>query len=129
MYNEILFVLGRYGFPEREWGSVSEEAKDLIRKLLVKEAPQRLSAEAVLVHPWIRVADSSECDPVKMENRRRALKTSGNIRRYVNVDQFGSVFLGIYFVPRHFINILVLPIPIAINRHVSSHNSPNLQWL
>lgn len=78
-------ILGHYGFPEREWDSVSEEAKDLIRKLLVKEAPQRLSAEALLSHPWIQMADNAESDPVKMENRRRTLRTSGNIRRYVCV--------------------------------------------
>lgn len=76
-----LIFSGHYAFPEREWDSVSEEAKDLIRKLLVKEAPQRLSAEALLSHPWIKMADSAESDPVKMENRRRTLRTSGNIRR------------------------------------------------
>ncbi|KAF4522126.1 hypothetical protein B566_EDAN012588 [Ephemera danica] len=37
---------GRYDFPEREWGSISCEAKDLISKLLVKEASQRLNNSA-----------------------------------------------------------------------------------
>lgn len=74
-----MLVVGRYGFPENEWGSVSEEAKDLIRKLLVKEAPRRLSANAVLSHAWIKMAESE--DLVKMEKRRRALRTPGIIRR------------------------------------------------
>lgn len=94
---ELLFESiqeGRFNFPDREWGDVSEEAKDLIRGLLVKSAPKRLSAEAVLHHPWIRVADiddeatSSDADVdsvdgsvTKMEQRRKALKTSGVIRR------------------------------------------------
>lgn len=73
---------GRYNFPDREWEDVSAEAKDLITKLLVKEAPRRLSAENVLTHPWICGANSgSAADAVKMEKRRRALKTPGVIRR------------------------------------------------
>jgi MAP kinase interacting serine/threonine kinase len=44
---------GCYDFPDREWADVSEEAKDLIRSLLVKEASRRLSAECVLTHPWM----------------------------------------------------------------------------
>ncbi|KAG5670586.1 hypothetical protein PVAND_000837 [Polypedilum vanderplanki] len=76
---ELLFESireGRFSFPETEWRDVSEEAKDLIRNLLVKEASKRLSAEAVLIHPWIKVADE-DCDN---EKRYRALKTPGIIR-------------------------------------------------
>ncbi|KAK0167575.1 hypothetical protein PV327_004954 [Microctonus hyperodae] len=53
---ELLFTSiqqGRYDFPDREWHNISEDAKDLIRGLLVKDAHQRLSAECVLKHPWI----------------------------------------------------------------------------
>jgi MAP kinase interacting serine/threonine kinase len=73
----FLLVLGRFSFPDNEWRDVSEEAKDLISNLLVKEASKRLSAEAVLNHPWIKVADE-DCDN---EKRHRALKTPGIIRR------------------------------------------------
>lgn len=70
-------LAGRFSFPENEWRDVSDEAKDLISNLLVKEASKRLSAEAVLYHPWIKVADE-DCDN---EKRHRALKTPGIIRR------------------------------------------------
>lgn len=76
---ELLFESireGRFSFPENEWRDVSDEAKDLISNLLVKEASKRLSAEAVLNHPWIKVADE-DCDN---EKRHRALKTPGIIR-------------------------------------------------
>ncbi|XP_076028609.1 MAP kinase-interacting serine/threonine-protein kinase 2-like isoform X1 [Oratosquilla oratoria] len=43
-----------YDFPEPEWSHISDEAKDLITKLLVKDAAQRLSAEMVLNHPWVK---------------------------------------------------------------------------
>lgn len=45
---------GLYHFPEAEWSIVSDQAKDLIRKLLVKDASERLSAEMVLNHPWVK---------------------------------------------------------------------------
>lgn len=78
---------GRFSFPESEWNDVSEEAKDLIRRLLVKEAPKRISAAAVLYHPWIKWAGEEDTNnyssviSVKMEKRRRALKTPGIIRQ------------------------------------------------
>lgn len=50
---------GRYEFPDNEWSEISEDAKDLIRGLLVKQANQRLSAECVLNHPWIKPGPSS----------------------------------------------------------------------
>ncbi|KAF4086319.1 hypothetical protein AMELA_G00105500 [Ameiurus melas] len=45
---------GKYEFPEKDWAHVSSEAKDLISKLLVRDAKQRLSAEQVLQHPWVQ---------------------------------------------------------------------------
>jgi len=42
-----------YCFPDTEWNSISEDAKDLISHLLVKDPRQRYSAEEVLQHPWI----------------------------------------------------------------------------
>lgn len=72
---------GRFSFPDSEWVDVSNEAKDLIRCLLVKCPSKRLSAEAVLQHPWIKLAESDKVDKIVMEKRRRALKTPGIIRR------------------------------------------------
>lgn len=45
---------GIYDFPEREWAYISDDAKDLIRHLLVKDASQRYTAEMVLNHPWVQ---------------------------------------------------------------------------
>lgn len=44
---------GNLEFPKEDWSSISSEAKDLISKLLVREASQRLDATSVLRHPWI----------------------------------------------------------------------------
>lgn len=73
-------LTGHFTFPEAEWHDVSDEAKDLICRLLVKQASSRLSAEAVLNHKWIRMCEHEP--PVKQCGRHKALQTPANIRRY-----------------------------------------------
>lgn len=60
---ELLFTSiqeGVYEFPEREWRQISQEAKDLINSLLVKNAMGRISAAEVLSHPWLNMCTSDE---------------------------------------------------------------------
>uniref|UniRef100_A0A8C8ZRZ0 Protein kinase domain-containing protein n=1 Tax=Prolemur simus TaxID=1328070 RepID=A0A8C8ZRZ0_PROSS len=45
---------GKYEFPDKDWAHISSEAKDLICRLLVRDAKQRLSAAQVLQHPWVQ---------------------------------------------------------------------------
>lgn len=83
---ELLFESiqeGNYSFPDREWKDISDEAIHLISSLLVREASKRLSAEAVLKHPWIKLAElpENEMSGIALEQRRRALRTPGIIRR------------------------------------------------
>lgn len=44
---------GKFEFPEKDWARISPAAKDLISKLLVRDAKDRLSAAQVLQHPWV----------------------------------------------------------------------------
>lgn len=43
----------KYDFDDPVWDDISDLAKDLIRKLLVKDPTERLSAKKCLKHPWI----------------------------------------------------------------------------
>ncbi|KAL7529497.1 hypothetical protein ACHAWF_006233, partial [Thalassiosira exigua] len=45
---------GTYEFVESYWGTVTDEAKSLIRSLLDTDPRRRLSAEEALNHPWMR---------------------------------------------------------------------------
>merc|ERR1719236_156294 len=60
---------GKYEFHQREWGTISPEAKSLIMELLVKTPKRRLSAGDVLQHPWLSNKNEAE------------LKTSSRIRK------------------------------------------------
>ncbi|KAK6136086.1 hypothetical protein DH2020_030191 [Rehmannia glutinosa] len=44
---------GNLRFPTKIFRSVSPEAKDLLRKMICRDASRRLSAEQVLRHPWM----------------------------------------------------------------------------
>lgn len=42
-----------YDFPDPEWTHISDNAKDFIRHLLVKDAKDRFTASQCLQHPWV----------------------------------------------------------------------------
>jgi calcium-dependent protein kinase len=44
---------GKFCFPEEEWGVISQEAKDLIKKMLTFEPSKRISAKDVLLLLWL----------------------------------------------------------------------------
>ncbi|XP_041997406.1 calcium-dependent protein kinase 20-like [Salvia splendens] len=46
---------GELDFVSEPWPSISESAKDLVRKILVQDPKKRLTAHQVLCHPWVQV--------------------------------------------------------------------------
>ncbi|CAM8968175.1 unnamed protein product [Rhodiola kirilowii] len=46
---------GELDFSSDPWPSISESAKDLVRRMLVRDSKKRLTAYEVLCHPWIQV--------------------------------------------------------------------------
>ena len=54
--NEIYDEIKRCNieFNDEEWDTISNEAKDLIKKLLIKDFKKRYSAKEALGHPWIK---------------------------------------------------------------------------
>ncbi|KAG6409963.1 hypothetical protein SASPL_128007 [Salvia splendens] len=52
IFNAIL--RGRVDFTSDPWPSISDGAKELVKKMLASDPKQRLSAAQVLNHPWIK---------------------------------------------------------------------------
>jgi len=79
---------GHFDFPHTEWRDISGEAKDLISKLLVKDARQRLSAEMVLSHPWVKHGGPSKVlvtpQNIKRNNGARELSAFAESAMAVN---------------------------------------------
>lgn len=65
---------GIYDFPEREWGYISDDAKDLIQHLLMKDPSQRYTAEMVLRHPWISQAPTTLLDTPNIMRKNNSHK-------------------------------------------------------
>ncbi|XP_056133790.1 MAP kinase-interacting serine/threonine-protein kinase 2b isoform X2 [Lampris incognitus] len=60
---------GKYEFPAKDWAHISLSAKDLISKLLVRDAKNRLSASQVLQHPWVQ-GGASDTLPTSILHQR-----------------------------------------------------------
>jgi serine/threonine protein kinase len=70
---------GEFDFPDNDWKYISHGAKDLIKRLLVRDASLRLTAGEVLQHPWVK--NSHELDDERSLNTPEVLQRHDSIRR------------------------------------------------
>lgn len=57
---------GSYSFNSSVWTGISKLAKDLISKLLDRQADMRLTAEEAYNHPWIQQQKNKENQNVQV---------------------------------------------------------------
>ncbi|MBA0695178.1 hypothetical protein Goari_005410 [Gossypium aridum] len=55
---------GELSFESDPWPSISESAKDLVRKMLTMDPNERLTAAQVLEHPWLREGGEASDKPI-----------------------------------------------------------------
>ncbi|RUS23159.1 kinase-like domain-containing protein [Endogone sp. FLAS-F59071] len=53
---------GRFDFPSPYWDDISEEARDLVTKLLTVDPSKRATVDEALDHPWMHMQLDSEAD-------------------------------------------------------------------
>ena len=75
--------LGEFDFPEEEWSVISDEAKDLINKMLTYEPEKRLNAHQVLTHPWFTTFKGKE-----KTDKKLAQTALDNMKRFKRNKQF-----------------------------------------
>ena len=70
-----------YDFPSPDWDTVTDEAKNLVTKLLTRDHKKRFTAEHALQHSWIFTPELASTlhrqetiDGLKSFNARRKLK-------------------------------------------------------
>lgn len=74
---------GELDFESEPWPSISESAKDLIRKMLDPNVKRRLKAHQVLCHPWIReegVAPDQPMDPA-VQSRLKQFSAMNKLKK------------------------------------------------
>ena len=63
----------RYSFPDKYWSSVSEEGKDMIKRLLTLDPKKRITTTEALEHPWMQDVEVIEKARKMMESASRHL--------------------------------------------------------
>jgi calcium-dependent protein kinase len=82
IYNLILTT--KVQFNQEEWQNISDDAKDLIQKLLTKNYKNRLSAVEALQHPWIQNIDNQKINFISIETLNQIVD---NLYRYSAVQK------------------------------------------
>ena len=80
---------GKFQFPEEEWGVISNEAKDLIKKMLTYEPSKRISAKQVLLHPWF-----SHYEEKIKQDKSVAKSAFENMKRFKRNKKFEHATIG-----------------------------------
>eukprot|EP00918_Siedleckia_nematoides_P107119 GHVU01233553.1.p1 GENE.GHVU01233553.1~~GHVU01233553.1.p1 ORF type:complete len:496 (+),score=93.48 GHVU01233553.1:178-1488(+) len=75
---------GEYAFPSPYWDGVSDEAKDLVAKVLVVDAGKRYTAQQCLDHPWI--TNAGEASAKKLHSGHRAFLLIRKLPIFDNID-------------------------------------------
>ncbi|KAF4686915.1 hypothetical protein FOZ60_004682 [Perkinsus olseni] len=61
---------GKYTFPDEDWKDISDDAKDLIRKLLTYDQGNRWTAEQALKHRWIQTMAATDFHGDKNDHKK-----------------------------------------------------------
>jgi serine/threonine protein kinase len=67
-------VSGKYEFDEDEWEGVSDDAKDLVRRMLVLDPEKRITASAAVRHDWLK-ASRDRLGLISLQGTSQRLKT------------------------------------------------------
>ncbi|XP_063156093.1 myosin light chain kinase 2, skeletal/cardiac muscle [Candoia aspera] len=82
-------LVAEWYFDEEAFEGISDEAKDFVSNLIIKQKSGRLSASQCLQHPWL----NNLADKAKRVNRR--LKSQVLLRKYVMRRRWKKNFIGV----------------------------------
>ncbi|XP_073708729.1 peripheral plasma membrane protein CASK-like [Garra rufa] len=91
-------VKGKYKMNPRQWGQISESAKDLVRRMLMLDPAERITVYEALNHPWLKERDRysykihlpETVEQLRKFNARRKLK--GAVLAAVSSHKFNSFY-------------------------------------
>ncbi|CAG8680007.1 27058_t:CDS:2 [Dentiscutata erythropus] len=75
---------GRYDFDEDYWDHISNEAKDLINKMLTYKPSERITAHDALKHPWFEYAAKLT---VPQASTHTVVQTRAKLKKAIHVIQ------------------------------------------
>ena len=93
---------GKYDLSSPPFDTISENAKDLIKKMLTIDVNKRINAEEVLNHPWFKENQSKELF-AKVNNTNTIKDLISNLKRYKRTSVIQETALA--YLVRHFPHI------------------------
>ena len=83
IYLEVL--KGKFEFPEEDWSEVSDEAKNLIKKMLTKDVNKRISALDSMQDPWFKKFEEKETYDKKLA--KNVLKNMKKFKKHRTLEK------------------------------------------
>eukprot|EP00975_Prorocentrum_lima_P046404 9705182-Prorocentrum_lima.AAC.1 len=87
-----LICRGQYRFYEEDWNPISDEAKDLIRRMLTVDVSKRITSRQALKHPWLQL-ESDTLAKHRMDNTLRLLHKF-NLKRKFRAAVHTAIMTG-----------------------------------
>ena len=87
---------GSFNYPSPYWDCVSEQARELVSKMLVVDPTKRFTASDVLAHPWIKKCSAATVElplvngEMRQYNIRRRFRASVNVIGFINSVGHGT---------------------------------------
>jgi calcium-dependent protein kinase len=86
---EKAIIKGKFSYPPEIFNKVSNQCKDLINKLLVKNPALRLSAKDALMHPWLNQVQLN----CKKSQISKAIKRMSSISKSTKLKELFTTFM------------------------------------
>lgn len=88
-----LIINATFTFPEPYWTDISENAKDLVNKLLVVDPKKRLTATEILSHAWM-TTDASTVHLSHFQDNLKSYNARRRFRGAIRAVQLTSLIKG-----------------------------------
>jgi len=86
--------VGKFSFADPVWNGISDQGKDFISQLLIKDQFKRPSAAEALKHPWIQQANQQTKETVSSDVAMSALTNLQNFNASSKLKQATYAFIA-----------------------------------
>eukprot|EP00939_MAST-03C_sp_MAST-3C-sp1_P000179 g179.t1 len=83
---------GKFSMKGEDWKDVSDECKDLVRKLLTKDPKKRITASQAIKHPWVAAKAEITFSPRKLNTKAWI----GNVQKFTGFGKLKQAAIEMF---------------------------------